>query len=401
MREQLGLSSGTIILVTKKGYGIHSSDLSAGEMDRITREAQPHFTSYYDGVKFLADQATQEIQSDRSAGQRNLLMLALLAIGGIAFFRSRKLAAQKKRITELNRQLNERLAALQDEFKRFDLETPSVEDSPLLQEAKQLRSAAVDPFAEAGEKFNVAQTVAQYEEADAITTQAERLAAKARVRLEQAQGKRPLDDPNEPGSIPRAEDVPADDRGACFFCSKPSRLRDLHPLEIDMAGQAQRVLACDDCYDVAKTGRQPQILAVPDEQGRRVPWYQSNRYDPWNDYGRGGMFGGGGIFGGGFGLMDYLLLENLFDHGLRSNPVVISPQDSGYGGGHGGGIIPDPVPDADSGSGDFLGAILGGGSNGDSGGGDFFGGDSGGGDFFGGDSGGGDFFGGDSGGGDL
>jgi hypothetical protein len=68
-------------------------------------------------------------------------------------------------------------------------------------------------------------------------------------------------------------------------------------------------------------------LTVPDDRGQRVPWYQSNRYNPWSDYGRGGgIFGGGG----GFGLMDYLLLENLFDHDRRANTTIIYPQDSGY-----------------------------------------------------------------------
>jgi tetratricopeptide (TPR) repeat protein len=263
----------------------------------------------------------------RSSGSGMYVLIIAVVGGAAAFFWFRR-SSEKDHIQKLNRDISHRLTELQDEFKRFDLEAATAKDSPLLQEAKQLRSAAVDPFALAGEAFNNAATVNQYLEADQRTTEAEKLAARARVRLDQALGRRTLDDPaGGAASIPSASQVPEDDRGACFFCSKPARLEDLRPLQINIEGRPQRVLACEDCYAVAKTGRQPQLLTVPDDRGQRVPWYQSNRYDPWNDYGRGGgIFGGGG----GFGLMDYLLLENLFDHDRRSNTTIIYPQDSGY-----------------------------------------------------------------------
>jgi hypothetical protein len=74
---------------------------------------------------------------------------------------------------------------------------------------------------------------------------------------------------------------------------------------------------------VAKTGKQPKILTIPNDLGHREPWYQSRRYDPWNDYGRTGGFGG-------FGLMDYLLVDNLLDNDRRYNTTTIFAQDPGY-----------------------------------------------------------------------
>jgi hypothetical protein len=249
-----------------------------------------------------------------------------------------------------------------------------------------------------------ASTLAEYEEAGRTTDQAERLAAKARIRLDQALGNRPLDD--REAAIPSAGDVPQDDRGACFFCSRPARLGDLRPMEIKVGDEPRRVLACDDCDDIARTGRSPQVLTVPDENGRRVPWYENRRYDPWNDYGRGGAQGG--MFGGGgFGLMDYLLIGTILGHANRPNPTVITPQDPGYADRYGaedrygsdasGDFAGSAGMGAESdASGEFFGGLFGGSASGDDDSGGFFGGGD---DLFdGGDSGG--FFDGGFGGGD-
>ncbi len=388
-----------LVVVTRQGVALHTGSLNSGALQRLASENAVKFTdSYSAGIQSLLDSAIQAKGATRKGRSATWIVLLALGLGGFVFLRNRKTAATESRIVALNRDINHRLDEVTQEFRRFDIETASAPDTPLLQEAKQLRSAAVDPFAAAGEQFNTAKTLPQYEEADRLTEQAERLAAKARARLEQAMGRKPLDDPNVPGGVPRAEDVPADDRGACFFCSKPARLRDLTPLEVNVNGESQRVLACEDCADIAHTGRSPQVLTVPDDQGHNVPWYQSNRYDPWNDYGRGGMLGGRG-----FGLMDYLMLDTLLNHGMRSNNTVIYPQDPGYAqqydnapmGGVGG-------QDAqESGSGGFFGDLFGNSNASESGSGGFFGsgdsgGDSGGGIFSGNDLGGGD-----SGGGDI
>ncbi|MBW3625092.1 MAG: hypothetical protein KY468_16970 [Armatimonadetes bacterium] len=381
-----------VVVVPEKGVSAWSNSLSWGKMRGVIQESRLSFSEGIEpGVKSIADNTFATVQGQQRSSGMFWTFLLLAAVIFMVVVTNRKKAARKKRITELNRSLIERMAALQDEFKRFDLEAAQADNSPLIQEAKQLRSAAVDPFAAAGEVYNVATTVEQYEEADRLTTQAEKLAARARVRLDQSLGKRPLDEPGTAGSIPRAEDVPKAERGACFFCSKPTRMQDLRSLEINVEGDSRRVLACEDCYDIARTGRQPQVLTVPEEGGRRVPWYQSQRYDPWNDYGRGGgVFGGGGFFGGGFGLMDYLLLENLFDRNY-SQPTVITPNDPGYAG-HAGSADSGWAAGDDS-TGDFFGGVFGG-SDSSSDVGDFFGSDSGGGIFDAGDMDVGDFFGG-------
>jgi hypothetical protein len=383
----LGLHRGLMIVATQTGAGAFTAALDRQQIKEMVKASVPSFkTSYYDGAKFIADRtfgapAGQPLSgvAPQHGGSSLLwiVIIAALGVAAIAFFRR---SAEKKHIQTLNRDIGARLQAVDEEFARFDREAAGATDSPLLQEARQIRSAAVDPFAAAGEAFNTAATVKEYLDVDRMTTQAEKLTARARVRLDQALGKRSLDDAaGSAASIPSAEQVPQDDRGACFFCSKPARLETLHPLQINVDGQVQRVLACDDCYEVARTGRKPQILAVPDEYGRREPWYQSRRYDPWRDYGRGGLFGGNG-----FGLMDYLMLENLFDHDRRSNTTVILPQDPGYSerfardAGGAGFSDPNTWLQPERGEGDFFGSGFDAADGGDreSGEGDFFGGDN-------------------------
>ncbi len=79
------------------------------------------------------------------------------------------------------------------------------------------------------------------------------------------------------------EDIPQNERGACFFCSKPTRLSQLTPLTIVVVGQRRKVLACADDVRIVEHGSTPKIRMV-EVQGKQVPWYRSPGYDPYRDY---------------------------------------------------------------------------------------------------------------------
>ncbi len=78
-------------------------------------------------------------------------------------------------------------------------------------------------------------------------------------------------------------DIPQNERGACFFCSKPARLAQLTPLNIVVNGQRRKVLACADDVRIVEGGSTPKIRMV-EVQGKQVPWYRSPGYDPYRDY---------------------------------------------------------------------------------------------------------------------
>lgn len=81
--------------------------------------------------------------------------------------------------------------------------------------------------------------------------------------------------------------IPENERGACFFCSRPSRFEELTPVTVTLEGEQRKVLACADDLDAVRSGEAPRIRTL-DRGGRRVPWYADEDYDPYRDYYRRG-----------------------------------------------------------------------------------------------------------------
>jgi hypothetical protein len=77
--------------------------------------------------------------------------------------------------------------------------------------------------------------------------------------------------------------IPENEKGVCFFCSQPEMLKDLTPVTVKLENQPQKVLACPDDLRTVKSGAMPQIRAF-ERDGRYVPWYADDRYDPYRDY---------------------------------------------------------------------------------------------------------------------
>ncbi len=77
--------------------------------------------------------------------------------------------------------------------------------------------------------------------------------------------------------------IPPSERGVCFFCSRPCLLRELTPVTVPIMGQAKRVLACPQDYATVQAGTLPNIRAF-NVNGRPVPWYAYNRYNPYDNF---------------------------------------------------------------------------------------------------------------------
>lgn len=83
--------------------------------------------------------------------------------------------------------------------------------------------------------------------------------------------------------------IPLNERGACFFCSRPCVMRELTPVIVPLGGVDRRVLACPSDFAAVRSGTIPPIRSFS-ENGRPVPWYAYHRYDPYDDYYGGGDF---------------------------------------------------------------------------------------------------------------
>ena len=77
--------------------------------------------------------------------------------------------------------------------------------------------------------------------------------------------------------------MPTNERGVCFFCSRPCLLRELTPVTVPIGGRARQVLACPQDLTAVRAGNLPPIRAF-ERNGQQVPWYAYDRYNPYHDY---------------------------------------------------------------------------------------------------------------------
>jgi hypothetical protein len=471
LHAYLGLKQGILIIVTRRGVYAETDSLSARQISDILREnARSIQENPVAGLRTTVEAIDARAVSGRSSGVAGttrssaparsgtspvVVIFWLIVIGGgvvVVVVLIRK-AAAKKRAMEEARQPVERLRGeVVTGLSQADVYLDLLPESPDATAARQARQEAAALYEQAAGIARTARAPEDFGRAQALLEQAKEQADLCNSHVDRATGGTGfavavegtdyratpgIGDPAKAsraapvlGSL-RAEDIPEAERGACFFCSRPARISDLTPVTVALEGQRRKVLACEEDVRIVKEGYTPEVRTV-EEEGQRVPWFGSRRYDPYRDYGRGdayyspGYGYGGSPFGGFTG---GLLLGSLLTPSYHMPyPVYVNPmgqatadpasaaganfnsdQDGagwadffGMGGGgadFGGGGY-------DSGNGDFGGSEdFGGaadfGQGGTFGGGDFGGGDFGGGDFGGGDFGGGDFGGGDFGGGDF
>lgn len=205
-----------------------------------------------------------------------LLLLAFLIGGGALLYNllaaveagmSRYRASRtdrNARTLDLSRRISSRLEALLEDMKRFDLEAGTAPPSAGLARARQIRGAAVDPFAAAGEAFLSATRLEDLEEVEGLTGEAETLMMYASAHLDQALGRESL---NSLRLYPAPAPAMAGDCGFCFFCSLPAPLEALQPVRIRTEGVARGVLACKACHRLVHGGRTPSRAGLAGGEG--------------------------------------------------------------------------------------------------------------------------------------
>ncbi len=85
------------------------------------------------------------------------------------------------------------------------------------------------------------------------------------------------------------EEIPLEERGACFFCSKPSRISQLTVVNVTVNGQRRKVLVCAEDMQIIGSGAVPKIR-LESFAGGFVPWYLAPDYDPYRDYYNGSAY---------------------------------------------------------------------------------------------------------------
>jgi hypothetical protein len=87
----------------------------------------------------------------------------------------------------------------------------------------------------------------------------------------------------EPEPEPDIEQIPQEQRGVSFFSSRPAPVKDLVPVTINVDGVDRQGLATPSEAAQIQRGQIPAVRAF-NVQGRSIPWYMYDGYDPYRDY---------------------------------------------------------------------------------------------------------------------
>jgi hypothetical protein len=452
LHDYLRLGSGTLLITTQQGVSVATDALTPQQISQIVQQN----TSYIqndpvDGIRRTVDalyarSPTMPAQApavnnapgafrppppETGGGLSDYWwLLPVAGVGGGLVWWGKK-AADKRRamlaamqpVQRLHREVVEGISYA-DNY--LDL-LPASDDATAARQARQEAAALLE---QAKSSARAARTPEDYGRAQALLEQAQEQVAACRKHIDIATGGTGVavavegtDYKATPATATQAapvlsnihpDDIPENERAACFFCSRPARISDLTPVTITLNGQRRKVLACADDVRIIQNGATPEVRTV-EENGRSIPWSQSRAYDPYRDYNRyPPVYAPGyGSYDGGF--FSGLLLGSLISPPVpMAYPVFVTP--SGYATNDWQAADPNTIPEQTAGGSDdpgldhvggadFFG--VGGNNAGDSGdfgtadfgGSDFGGSDFGGSDFGGSDFGGSDFGGGDSGGG--
>jgi tetratricopeptide (TPR) repeat protein len=293
VRRYLGIGDGYVIACSRGGLAASSTALNRDTLRELTRQVAPQMENgdYTGALERLARglTATKRAQTQRSRTSLMLIFggIAAVIVGWVLIRRMRVGRAMKARRAVVEHRKSEIVS-------QMNYLEDSVGAAPAAL-AATVRQARLD----AGMKLDEASRLIVRARSEYDLTRAQNLLDQASSDI--ARGREALEGraPNARGVASGAgvppvyaeatgrstewQTVPESERGACFFCSRPSLLAELTPVTIEVAGERKRVLACSEDTEAVRQGQPPRIRAF-DRGGRTVPWYAADDYDPYRDY---------------------------------------------------------------------------------------------------------------------
>ncbi|MEP6754196.1 MAG: tetratricopeptide repeat protein [Chthonomonadales bacterium] len=305
LKDYLNRGEGYVILTSRRGISVASKGLSRDKIKDLTQQVAPQMEAgqFTTGLVRLAKGLvttrssgqpsvtanTTDIPTPRSSGAGTKIMIFFAAIVGIivvwlginSIAKKNAMKAMREPLEREKGDVINQMNFLDDQIGVLD---PAI--------ASRVREARVS----AGSKLDQAVRIMNHAKSETELNQAQRLLDQAQGEIRRA--RLIIDNPTGAGSSPKSagvppvintspttdwNQVPQDDRGVCFFCSRPSRLSELTPVSVNLGNGEQKVLACFDDLQTIKTGQTPQIRAF-NQGGQYVPWYASQSYNPYTDY---------------------------------------------------------------------------------------------------------------------
>jgi tetratricopeptide (TPR) repeat protein len=217
--------------------------------------------------------------------QKTWVTLLLLAGGAIVVWvivhqmaTARRLTALREPLERLRSEVISQMNYLEDSISHLDEERAT--------KVREARIAAGTKLDEASRLMVHPRRLRELTRAQTLLDQAQAILFRGRAIAdgkEESLGATTPASGTEAYPHPNWSQVPENERGTCFFCSRPELLANLTPVTINLDDRPQKVLACRDDLQIIKTGQIPMIRAF-NVDGRYVPWYADSRYDPYRDY---------------------------------------------------------------------------------------------------------------------
>lgn len=297
IRDYLGLDKGYVLVASRAGVAASSQTLDRDALRQLTKEVAPQMETgdFTGGLERLARGLVQTRQA-QTTRTRNTWIVILAIVGGVvvvwivarAVANARAMAARREPLERLKSDVIGQLNYLDNNLPLLDAATAA--------RVREARLSAGTKLDEAARIMARARTDRQLGGAQSLLDQAQSEVARARALIDRSLGSAPeagdaVSSSGEGGSnrsmatgrMTDWEAIPESERGVCFFCARPSRMDELTPVTVNLDGEKQRVLACPDDLETIRTGEMPRIRAF-EREGRYVPWYADDRYDPYRDY---------------------------------------------------------------------------------------------------------------------
>lgn len=323
IRDYLNVKNGYVIASSRRGVAVASNQLNQGRLRDLTKQIAPTMETghYTEGLETLARGLVQT-RAKQTVAATNTWLIVIGVIVGVIVLWAFVGGAKKKRAMAVRREPLERTKSDVINQMNFLDDNVALLDPSWASRVREARVSAGTKLDQASALIRNANSVSDLDRAQQLLSQALSDCSRGRSFIDQAMsGKSSASAPSgttappvisspssgAAGGVPNWDSVPQDQRGVCFFCSKPSLLSELTPVTVNLSGQQQKVLACPDDLHTIRSGQMPQIRAF-NVNGNYVPWYAYNQYDPYHDYYSRG-YGGGSLLSD---LVTLSIIDNMF-----------------------------------------------------------------------------------------
>lgn len=296
LHKHLNLGRNGLEILCVNGYGagiaLASSDLKPEDETRLARQ----FTA-----KIQAGDLSQLVPLARDfviaingahMTQQAIIWLIVIILGlVVSIVLIRRDQAKKARMAGVRAPVDALRQSVEEGIEYVDGYLPTLpKNNADTDQIRAYRQAAASRFEQAVKIVDRATEVSDLTRAQSLLDQAKQDADKARGCLDRitggtadSSGNAPVQ-PSAPAILaPDVQSIPDEHRGVSFFSSRPAPVKELVPVTLHVDGVDRQVLATPPEAAQVKQGQIPAVRAF-NVDGRSVPWYMYEGYDPYRDY---------------------------------------------------------------------------------------------------------------------